>query len=88
MPNRKQFQVPFLFYEIYWSTEAGFNLIRGPAGITNKDYYYAANRFVAAEHGGTHIDAPIHFLAGLGATHVVRKRTIGQRRRLVGSGFD
>ena len=46
---------------IYWPTEAGFNLIRGSAGITKKGYYYAANRFVAAEHGGTHIDAPIHF---------------------------
>lgn len=46
---------------IYWPTEAGFDLIRGPAGITEKGYYYAANRFAAAEHGGTHIDAPIHF---------------------------
>jgi len=46
---------------IYWPTEDGFQLIRGPAGITEKGYYYAANRFVAAEHGGTHIDAPIHF---------------------------
>ena len=46
---------------IYWPTEAGFKLIEGPAGITEKGYYYAANRFVAAEHGGTHIDAPIHF---------------------------
>ena len=49
---------------IYWPTEAGFNLIRGPAGITEKGYYYAANRFVAAEHGGTHIDAPNHFFQG------------------------
>ena len=46
---------------IYWPTESGFNLIRGKAGITEKGYYYAANRFAAAEHGGTHIDAPIHF---------------------------
>jgi kynurenine formamidase len=46
---------------IYWPTEIGFQLLRGPAGITEKGYYYAANRFEAAEHGGTHIDAPIHF---------------------------
>lgn len=46
---------------IYWPTEEGFKLIRGPAGVTEKGYYYAANRFVAAEHGGTHLDAPIHF---------------------------
>jgi len=46
---------------IYWPTESGFNLIRGSAGVTEKGYYYAANRFAAAEHGGTHLDAPIHF---------------------------
>ena len=52
---------PFDAGTIYWPTEAGFKLIRGPAGITEKGYYYAANRFAGAEHGGTHIDAPIHF---------------------------
>lgn len=46
---------------IYWPTEAGFKLERGTAGITERGYYYAANRFEAAEHGGTHIDAPRHF---------------------------
>jgi kynurenine formamidase len=46
---------------IYWPTAAGFNLIRGAAGVTEKGYFYAANRFSAAEHGGTHVDAPIHF---------------------------
>src|SRR5690606_12772751 len=25
-------------------------------------YYYCANNFSTAEHGGTHIDAPIHFV--------------------------
>jgi len=30
-----------------------------PAG-----YYYAANNFSAAEHGGTHLDAPVHFAEG------------------------
>src|SRR2546430_13401795 len=27
-------------------------------------YYYAANNFAAAEHGGTHLDAPVHFVEG------------------------
>jgi len=27
-------------------------------------YYYASNRLEMAEHGGTHIDAPIHFSEG------------------------
>lgn len=46
---------------IYWPTAAPFQLIRESAGVTERGYYYAANRFAAAEHGGTHIDAPIHF---------------------------
>lgn len=46
---------------IYWPTEKGFLLERGANGRTEKGYYYAANRFIAAEHGGTHLDAPIHF---------------------------
>jgi kynurenine formamidase len=29
--------------------------------VTERGFYYAANRFEAAEHGGTHIDAPNHF---------------------------
>ena len=47
---------PFDEQTIYWPTEKGFQLLRGPAGVTEKGYYYAANRFQAAEHGGTHID--------------------------------
>jgi kynurenine formamidase len=46
---------------IYWPTEEGFKLLRGPAGVTSDGYYYVANRFMCAEHGGTHLDAPIHF---------------------------
>lgn len=48
---------------IYWPTEEGFVLERGPAGLTPGGYYYEAHRFRGAEHGGTHIDAPIHFHA-------------------------
>ena len=65
---------------IYWPTEDGFKLLRGPAGVTERGYYYAANRFLCAEHGGTHIDAPIHFWKG--------GQTVDQvpLRRLVGPG--
>ena len=52
---------PFNEQTIYWPTEAGFKLERGKAGITDKGYYYVANRFECAEHGGTHIDSPRHF---------------------------
>ena len=46
---------------IYWPTEKGFLFEKGNNGPTAKGYYYAANRFASAEHGGTHLDAPIHF---------------------------
>ena len=46
---------------IYWPTENGFRLIPEKAGITDNGYYYSSNRFMAAEHGGTHLDAPVHF---------------------------
>jgi kynurenine formamidase len=49
---------------VYWPTEEGFVLERGFAGVTQGGYYYEAHRFRAAEHGGTHLDAPIHFAAG------------------------
>jgi len=54
---------PFDENTIYWPTEAGFDLIRGINGVTDRGYYYSANRFKGAEHGGTHVDAPIHFYA-------------------------
>jgi len=46
---------------IYWPTEKGFLFEKVFDGVTEKGFYYAANRFCTAEHGGTHIDAPIHF---------------------------
>jgi len=55
---------PFDANTIYWPTEQGFRFEQGNNGVTDKGYYYSANRFCTAEHGGTHIDAPIHFFAG------------------------
>jgi len=47
---------------IYWPTEEeGFKLEKEFDGMTESGYYYAANKFTTPEHGGTHIDAPIHF---------------------------
>jgi len=46
---------------IYWPTEEGFKLDKQFDGITKNGYYYCAKKFSAPEHGGTHIDAPIHF---------------------------
>ncbi|MDD7887488.1 cyclase family protein [Flavivirga sp. 57AJ16] len=47
---------------IYWVTSQEFKLDTVYNGQTDKGYYYSANNFCTAEHGGTHIDAPIHFV--------------------------
>jgi kynurenine formamidase len=52
---------PFDAQTVYWPTEEGFKLEKEHDGLTDKGYYYAANKFCAPEHGGTHIDAPRHF---------------------------
>ena len=49
---------------IYWPTSERFRLDKLSDGVTPAGYYYAANNLFTAEHGGTHIDAPIHFAAG------------------------
>ena len=54
---------PFNADTIFWPTETGFQFDPGNNGPTPKGYYYAANRFTTAEHGGTHLDAPRHFSA-------------------------
>jgi kynurenine formamidase len=71
---------PFDESTIYWPTEEGFKLLRGPAGVTEGGYYYVANRFMCAEHGGTHLDAPIHFFD--------KRQTVEQIpvERLIGPG--
>ncbi len=49
---------------IYWPTSEPFKLDVVFAGKTDAGFYYAANQFCTAEHGGTHIDSPIHFAEG------------------------
>ena len=49
---------------IYWPTADGFKLETVFEGFTDKGYFYDANNYSAAEHGGTHIDSPIHFAQG------------------------
>jgi kynurenine formamidase len=55
---------PFDETTIYWPTARGFHLETVANGVTPGGFWYAANDFCAAEHGGTHLDAPIHFAAG------------------------
>ena len=49
---------------IFWPTAERFKLERVAEGETPAGFYYAANKFCTAEHGGTHVDAPIHFSRG------------------------
>lgn len=49
---------------IYWPTAKPFSLEVVSAQMTPGGYYYAANNLAASEHGGTHLDAPIHFAEG------------------------
>lgn len=46
---------------LYWPTAQRFQLEVESRAFTDRGYFYAANRYRASEHGGTHIDAPIHF---------------------------
>src|SRR5262245_1286230 len=46
---------------IYWPTASGFELTADSKGMTAGGYWYEANTFRTAEHGGTHLDAPVHF---------------------------
>lgn len=47
---------------IYWPTSPStFALERLAYGETEGGYFYAANSLCTPEHGGTHLDAPIHF---------------------------
>jgi len=63
---------------IYWPTAKPFVLEKVADGETPGGYYYAANNFSAAEHGGTHLDAPVHFARGKTTTdRVPLSRLIG-----------
>ncbi len=49
---------------VFWPTSERFTLQKVADGVTATGYYYAANNFCTSEHGGTHLDAPVHFAAG------------------------
>ena len=54
---------------LYWPTdERGFELEVLHHDHTEAGFFYSANRFCTAEHGGTHLDAPIHFAEGMHTT--------------------
>jgi kynurenine formamidase len=50
---------------LYWpNNPEGFRLDTQFNGITAGGFYYSSNAIYAPEHGGTHLDAPVHFAEG------------------------
>lgn len=51
---------------LYWPSRPAshFELQQLAHGDTEGGYFYSSNRFCTPEHGGTHLDAPIHFARG------------------------
>jgi kynurenine formamidase len=70
---------PFNSETIYWPTSpSAFQLQELAHGQTEGGYFYSANAFCSPEHGGTHLDAPIHFAEnGLTAEQIPLKQLVG-----------
>ena len=49
---------------IYWPNADGFRHRKDQWAINDSGFWYAAGDFGSAEHGGTHLDSPIHFAEG------------------------
>lgn len=50
---------------LYWpNNPTGFKLDTQFNGTTPAGFYYSSNAFFTPEHGGTHLDAPVHFARG------------------------
>lgn len=65
----------------YWPTSpSNFELKSLHHGPTGAGFFYSANVFAAPEHGGTHLDAPVHFAEGAHTTEQIPVE------RLVGEG--
>jgi len=53
---------PYNAATLYWPTSPGtFKLEQISYGPTEGGYFYSAYTMCSPEHGGTHLDAPIHF---------------------------
>ena len=64
--NGKWIDLTYSFDEttVYWPTAETFRLDTVFEGTTDSGFYYSAFQYCAAEHGGTHLDAPVHFAEG------------------------
>ena len=63
---------------VFWPTAESFKMETVFEGVTEGGYYYSAYQFCLAEHGGTHMNAPVHFAEGKWSIdEVPLERTIG-----------
>ena len=61
---------------VFWPTAEPFRLEKVADGVTPGGYYYASNNFFTSEHGGTHIDAPVHFAQGRQSVDAIPLRNL------------
>lgn len=55
---------PFDERTLYWPNADGFHHRKDVWARTEAGYWYAAGGFSTDEHGGTHLDSPVHFAEG------------------------
>ena len=72
---------PFNEESVYWPTAETFDIEEVFHGHTEGGWFYTAYNFSASEHGGTHLDAPIHFAEGASTADEVPVE------RMIGPGF-
>ncbi|MGZ3460756.1 MAG: cyclase family protein [Archangium sp.] len=66
-PGARLVDMTYVFDErtLYWPTSPfGFSIKSLHFGKTEGGFFYSANTLCAPEHGGTHLDAPLHFAEG------------------------
>lgn len=69
---------PYNVKTLYWPTAtSGFRLDTLSRGMTVGGWFYSAYAYTAPEHGGTHLDAPVHFSEqGLSADRIPLEQLI------------
>jgi kynurenine formamidase len=65
-------------HTVYWPTASPFRWKKEAWGPSAAGFWYAAGHYQASEHGGTHLDAPIHFGKGqLALDEIPVERLVG-----------
>lgn len=55
---------PYEERTVYWPTAERFQWKKDAWGLSPGGYWYASASFCTSEHGGTHLDSPVHFAEG------------------------